>query len=343
MFSVVVTSINSPNDALRVIAQACSNGGGEFILIGDSKSPSNFKLDGCRFFSLAAQRALDFEYARLCPERHYARKNIGYLLAMKEGSTRIIETDDDNVPVDGFLGQKSVKVSGPVVPASGAGGWVNVYRYFSEETIWPRGLPLDRVHDGIPAMNTLRTAERKCPIQQGLADDNPDVDALYRLLFPLPLKFAPGRRVILEKGAWCPFNSQNTVWFPEAYPLLYLPFHCSFRMTDIWRSFVAQRIAWVNGWSVLFYSPTVYQIRNDHDLMHDFADEVPGYLHNSQIAAVLADLALTEGLKAIPANLRLCYEKLIEIDVVKPDELPLLDAWLRDIAGLSVASSRSSS
>ena len=58
-------------------------------------------------------------------------------------------------------------------------------------------------------------------------------------------------------------------------------------MTDIWRSFVAQRIAWANNWSILFHEPTVWQERNDHSLMRDFKDEVPGYLHNRRIGEVL--------------------------------------------------------
>ena len=46
-------------------------------------------------------------------------------------------------------------------------------------------------------------------------------------------------------------------------------------MTDIWRSFVAQRIAWANGWAILFHEPTVWQDRNEHNLMRDFRDESP--------------------------------------------------------------------
>ena len=88
-----------------------------------------------------------------------------------------------------------------------------------------------------------------CPIQQGLADGNPDVDAIFRLVLPLPMNFGRKPPIALCRGAWCPFNSQNTSWWPAAYPLLYLPAYCSFRMTDIWRSFVAQRICWENGWS----------------------------------------------------------------------------------------------
>jgi hypothetical protein len=65
------------------------------------------------------------------------------------------------------------------------------------------------------------------------------------------------------------------------------------------RSFVAQRIPWENGWSALFESPTVWQDHNDHNLMRDLRDEVPGYLH-----AWLADVEGiygTESPKALSA------------------------------------------
>jgi hypothetical protein len=52
-----------------------------------------------------------------------------------------------------------------------------------------------------------------------LADDNPDVDAIYRLLLPIPLRFKEVKAVAL-RGAWCPFNSQNTMWWPDVFPLL---------------------------------------------------------------------------------------------------------------------------
>jgi hypothetical protein len=100
-----------------------------------------------------------------------------------------------------------------------------------------------------------------------LADENPDVDAVYRMTSLLPRSFRSDRRVVLGAGVWSPFNSQNTTWWADAFPLMYLPEHCPFRMTDIWRSLVAQRIAWENGWNVLFHEPTVRQQRNEHDLL----------------------------------------------------------------------------
>lgn len=147
--------------------------------------------------------------------------------------------------------------------------------------------------------------------------------------------YIAGYRAALAEGSWCPFNSQNTAWFPDAYPLMYLPPFCSFRVTDIWRSFVAQRIAWLNGWAILYEGPTVRQERNEHDLMKDFADEIPGYLNNRAIASRLMTLDLEPGLEHIPGNMRVCYRNLIEMGLVGEEEMGLLEAWLGDLAALS--------
>ena len=177
----------------------------------------------------------------------------------------------------------------------------------------------------------LPSAVSDCPIQQGLADENPDVDAIYRLILPLPFDFEDGT-VVLDKGVWCPFNSQNTTFWRPAFPLLYLPFHCSFRMTDIWRSFVAQRIGWENGWRLMFHGSTVFQERNEHDLMRDFAEEVPGYLNNEKIRRTLEDLALKGGEANLGDDLMTCYRALIAMEVVGKEEEALLAAWNEDFA-----------
>ena len=131
--------------------------------------------------------------------------------------------------------------------------------------------------------------------------------------------------------AICPFNSQNTTWFKETFALLYLPSYCSFRMTDIWRSFIAQRILWTCGWGVLFHNSTVRQERNDHSLMGDFKDEISGYVNNLEIMNTLTQLDLAPGLDAISHNLLRCYEALIEKKFIESAELPLVESWLSDL------------
>ncbi len=326
--ALVLTTINAPTKAVQALARDKSRLNACLILIGDDKSPADFHQPGSIYLDLNAQNATGFELARQAPTRHYARKNIGYLEAVRRGARLIVETDDDNLPLEGFWHPRSMRVHAPVLRGA---GWVNAYRYFTDRRIWPRGLPLNEVNR--PAL-TLPAAEQvDCPIQQGLADGDPDVDAIWRLVGEYPeVTFESGRNIVLAAGSWCPFNSQNTSWWPPAFPLLYLPSYCSFRMTDIWRSFVAQRIAGANGWGVLFTSPTVVQERNPHDLMRDFADEIPGYLNNAAIRAALESVAVEAGAEQIPAGMVRAYEKLAAIGVVDPAELGLLAAWLRDLA-----------
>jgi hypothetical protein len=333
--SVVVTSISAPNLVLRELAQQCKARGFSFYVIGDVPSPADFSLEGCEFYSLERQKKTGLNVAALLPARHYSRKNIGYLLAMRTRPAMLLETDDDNMPSLGFWRSRE---SGPHVPLLSGSGWSNVYAYFSDAHVWPRGLPLDAVRKALPDFETLPVGALDCPIQQGLVDGNPDVDAIYRLVLPLPVVFRAERQVALGQGAWCPFNSQNTAWFPKAYPLLYLPSYCSFRMTDIWRSFVAQRIAWENGWGVLFHGPDVYQERNEHNLMRDFSDEIPGYLHNRKIGERLERLQLAAGSENIGDNLIRCYEELVRIEVVGMEEIALIRAWVKDLAEMQNAS-----
>jgi hypothetical protein len=326
--ALVITSIAPPNAVLQSYAARCRERGVAFILIGDAASPPDFVLDGCRFYSLEAQRELPFKLAQLLPLRHYARKNLGYLLA--KNFRLIIETDDDNLPLENFWQERQPQTRGYLLANT---GWTNVYRYFSDARVWPRGFPLNHVSKAPPDLPNEPQQSVYSPIQQGLADGQPDVDAVYRLVNGTePLRFREHPPVLLDAGAWCPFNSQNTAWFREAFPLLYLPSTCTFRMTDIWRSFVAQRVAWTCGWAVTHHAATVRQERNPHDLLRDFADETPGYLHNAKICELLENLPLRDGAENLEANLLACYEALAREKHLAAAELPLVEAWLEDMA-----------
>ena len=328
--AIVVTTIFEVGEALKCLSTGAIEKNWDLIIIGDRKSPKNFHLTGADFFDLEAQHQTGFKLSKLCPESHYARKNLGYLIAMKSGNTVIIETDDDNIPKADFWlartrSKKAVSVSGD--------GWYNIYNQFSGDLIWPRGFPLEHIHSTNHTSIDMKLIESQYPIQQGLADENPDVDAVFRMTRELPINFNNvDHSVVLKGGVWCPFNSQNTTWFKEAFPLLYLPSYCTFRMTDIWRSFVAQRIAWECGWEVLYHQATVFQRRNDHNLLKDFELEIPGYLHNDRIAQVLQSLPLKSGVKNIADNMVACYGELVAKKIIdNPHELVLLNAWLDDL------------
>ena len=331
--AIIITSIASAdNPVLKTFATESPQRDYHFIVIGDETSPTNFELEGCDYYSLERQKNLDFAFPSVCPTKSYSRKNIAYLIAAKNKASYIIETDDDNFPRETFwIPPKRIQN----VPTATKAGWVNVYRYYTENNIWPRGLPLQEILTPPPAWDTLTSQEIDCPIQQGLADDNPDVDAIYRLVLPLPQQFKKDRKIALTNGSWCPFNSQNTLWYPDVFALMYLPTTCSMRLTDIWRSFVAQRILWENNLGLLFYEPTVWQKRNEHDLLKDFSDETLGYLHNFKICQELESLSLKSGFENFTENMQICYEALIKLDLLKKEELNLLKIWINDLKLLS--------
>ena len=324
---IIVTTIQAPTKAMRMLAAGLQTlGTGTLWVIGDRKGPGMFDLPKTQFFHIEQQRNIGFKLAELLPEGHYTRKNLGYLAAIREGADFIVETDDDNLPREEFFLPRNRFVEAKQLTTSGE-GWCNAYKAFTDAHIWPRGLPLEAIRASEPhklGADQLQTVESL--IQQGLADQNPDVDAAYRLILPLPVDFNREPPANLPASVFCPFNSQNTTFFREAFPLLYLPSFCSFRMTDIWRSFVAQRCLWEMGSTLTFHAASVWQERNDHNLLRDFEDEIPGYLNNEKIRITLENLKLKKGrdLQIVCDNLYSCYDALTKAKIVGKEEMSLL-------------------
>lgn len=309
--TAVITTINSPTKALKEVSKKLP-----LIVIGDEKTPKDWKCDGVDYYN----GSIGLSY--VLPKNHYARKNLGYLKAMMDGADCIYDTDDDNIPNNNWNArERECKAM-----SAENKGWVNIYSSFTKYTIWPRGLPLTEI-DKRPRLSD--PVQISSPIHQGLADGSPDVDAIWRLTRGGDINFEYQRSIHLPPGTWSPFNSQSTWWFKEAFPLMYLPQYCSMRMTDIIRSFVAQRCLWEMGKGVVFHSPSdVIQERNKHDLMKDFEDEVQGYLYNDKIKQSLDELNLH---KNMFMSIKECYMKLCEIGVVSFDELTSLSQWLLDV------------
>ena len=345
----VITTIQAQTESVMQLASRLGEIQGRLVIIGDKKGPANFNLDiveGFRdhqllFLSLEAQLESEFELARKLPYNHYGRKNIGYLQAIADGAGCIYETDDDNAPLPSWEARNEYTEASTLRVTKNSANqhepvWVNVYKHFSEKKVWPRGLPLEKIHDPVSKSETIEQVW--APIQQGLVNGSPDVDAIWRLVMEEEFSFFNNQSVLIQPGQWCPFNTQSTWWWPVAYPLLYVPSYCSFRMCDIWKSFVAQRCLWELGTGVVFHAPEVYQERNPHSLMRDFSDEVVGYEQNSRIARFLQSTALEPGKDAVEHNLLACYRALIDKNIFPKDEILLLETWLTDLKQTKKAS-----
>lgn len=323
---VVITSIHPPTPSVERMAATAVQHGVKIIVVGDRKTPDVSWPTPVEFQSLADQNDCSPHLSAMIEENHYARKNLGYAALIRREAAAIFDTDDDNAPVSEW----KLRNSACRARVTHHPGWLNIYSLFSSALIWPRGLPLEAIRKRMPYAPGAET-NVIAPIQQGLVNGSPDVDAVWRLVLDSDFTFEPHASVALSPGTWCPFNSQSTWWFPEAYPLMYLPSLVSFRMTDIWRSFVAQRCIWELGRSIVFHAPDMIQVRNPHNLLSDFKQEIPGYLANERIRGLLEDLNLSPGPDAVGTNLHRCYETLVAAAIVPPGEMPILDAWLRAI------------
>ena len=127
--SLVVITIQQPNDAMRCLADGAKIAGANFYIIGDSKSPKEYVLNGARYFSVEEQDECYGRISESIPHNHYARKNLGYLAALDSGSDWIVETDDDNFPLDNFFSPPEGTLRARKIQSDAT--WINAYSYFS--------------------------------------------------------------------------------------------------------------------------------------------------------------------------------------------------------------------
>lgn len=330
--SLVLTTINKFNK-IKKIDYITKKNSIRFIVIGDKKTNKNFKTIYGYYFDIKSQKKLGFNYENKCPYNSYSRKNIGYLLAIKKKSSFIFETDDDNAIdnkslKDIFLNHKAINVTNA--------GWVNIYKTFLKNKnieIWPRGLPLENINN---KAITGKSYKKNYFVQQGICNGDPDVDAIFRLInkkrnfiFKKNIKLSIGPRTFV------PLNSQNTIWYQKAFPLLYLPSYCSMRATDIWRGLIAKIILSNDNKFILYKSSDVYQKRNYHNLIKDLKEEMEMYRNLNFVSKILTNLKMVKGHKNYSKNLIIIYEKLVKLRIFPKKELSLVKLWIADIDTLS--------
>jgi len=319
---IVITTIVNPTEAVKNFSELENY---ELIVVADKRTPSNWELENGHYVSIAEQNKNKLPITKELPYNHYLREMIGYLYAITYGADIIIDTDDDNIPK---LGWGFPEFNGYFESTNEEENFFNVYKIFSDQKIWPRGFPLNKINNNDLLNRKFEKKLNSIGVWQGLADVDPDVDAIYRLINNEPCYFNDRNPIVLNTGTICPFNSQNTAIRKELFPLLYLPAFVNFRFTDILRGLVAQPIMWLYGYKVGFTKATVIQKRNEHNYLTDFESEIPVYLLSEKIVELVRDkvdyrLTITE-------NLLRAYEELFHHSIVDGRELKLLKLWLKE-------------
>jgi len=203
-------------------------------------------------------------------------------------------------------------------------GFVNLYKIYTDSNIWPRGIPPN--HQSIDLVPELidSKSDMECVVIQGLVNNDPDVDAYYRInINNNSFNFEKNQSydVVLDKYSVCPFNTQNTFWKdPTMFYAMYLPVSVTFRYTDILRGFIALYQLWKNNKTIKFTFPTAIQDRNIHDLNKDYESELSMY----NTAELVIELLNNNK----DATIQEVYNILEKHDIVDKNELDVLNEWL---------------
>ena len=223
-------------------------------------------------------RSIDLE--EIVPFNSDNRRNVGYLMALKDGCDKIISIDDDNFCREdsGFFNLHAL-VGEYDEQRTVVGGWYNICWHLSLSEIYPRGFPYkqrgnasvlcDGVSRGIVAVN------------EGLWNKDPDLDALtWMSLTNKPKAAYDGDSFFLGDKTWSPLNSQNTAVSRDAMVANYfIPMGAIINgmkidhHADIFTGYFLQACVKKMGHKIRIGTPIVDHIRNNHDYMEDLAKE----------------------------------------------------------------------
>lgn len=317
---IVITSINHPTEAIKKWSKIKD---WQVLVVADLKTPIDWNCENVKVLTVDEQKTLPLETVKLLPYNHYARKNVGYLYAIMQGAKFLYETDDDNIPYEFWPIFYPDELDAEV--SLNKEKFINAYSHFCNTNVWPRGFPLEAIRQG--QVKSTASQRVSAPIQQGLANLDPDVDAIYRLVIGEEVSFSHIAPLFLGSGTYCPFNSQNTFWYPSSFQYLFLPAYVPSRVTDIWRGYIAQHFLQQRNQGVLFCSPSVFQERNQHNLLDDFTQELQLYTKTN---------SLIQALQEYSGDFEGYMKYLSSHSFFDERDVALFDAWLRDLKTLGL-------
>ena len=324
----VTTTINEPTAAIK---QFINQTNVCLVIVADQKTSLKFKINAFNIFflSVSIQKALPYNVLKVIPYNNFARKCIGYLFAIENGARTIYDFDDDNILINEDI-RDIYKKSRKYKLLSSSSVSINPYDFFlpnKSAIIWPRGYPLENIKtDSWKLGSEIKQTPK---IIQFLQNQNPDLDAIYRLTQEIPQRFSNVKYCVnINFSSYTPFNSQATLFEYEAFPTLILPITVNGRVSDIWRSFISQKILKSKSQYTGFCPAIVNHVRNPHRLIRDFNAEIPLYSQSLSFLELLEKIDLNGD---IFQNLFSIYSKLYEYDIIQYYDLKFLDYWIFDL------------
>jgi hypothetical protein len=274
---IVTTTINAPTIAIEKFDAMPD---WELVVIGDLKTPKDYKLKRGTYWSPEMQEKYDKQLSDAIGWNCIQRRNFGLVIAHDMHADVVAVIDDDNIPLadwgKNIMVGKDIEVNyyETALPAFDPIGATNYPQ------LWHRGFPLQLLSKRDYSSKSRRIVH--CDVQADFWNGDPDIDAICRMEHAPECSF-DDKYFPLAANKIAPFNSQNTFISGGVLKDYFLFPHIG-RMDDIWAAFYIQ----AKGFNVVFGKASVYQDRNIHDLVRDMKQEYLGYENNLSLVEQLS-------------------------------------------------------
>tara|TARA_B100001769_G_C22073147_1_gene577730 strand:- start:261 stop:1166 length:906 start_codon:yes stop_codon:yes gene_type:complete len=266
--AIVTTTIQEPTEATL---KFCELNEWDVIVVGDMKTPEKaYKNINCHYIKTNEQELLNKKLSDSIGWNTIQRRNLGFLYAFKEGYEVIASIDDDNIPKDNW--GKNLYINNEI-DVTVYDTNLDVFDPLSvtdRNDLWHRGYPIQLLENKNDVVN-IGKEKRKVLIQADLWDGDPDIDAICRLSKMPMVEYKIKEPFCSTKIS--PFNSQNTFFHRSVIPHYMVIPHVG-RMDDIWGGYILQQKF---KDSLIYNVSTVFQDRNEQDLITNLEWEIIGY------------------------------------------------------------------
>jgi hypothetical protein len=267
-----MTTISKPTIATKMFSE---KNDWQLVVVGDTKTPHHeYEKINCIYLHPDDQDRMYPELSLSIGWKSIQRRNIGFVYAYHNNADIIATVDDDNIPYENWgtnlLLNKEIECD-----------YYKTNDYVfdplsvtKDNYLWHRGYPVELIKNknNVEYAGKIKIVPK---IQADLWDGDPDIDAIARMTHRPTVKYDIENPYCSNKIS--PFNSQNTFIHRDLIPYYaVLPFVG--RMDDIWGGYIAQH-HFPN--SLVYNRSSVFQDRNEQDLVKNLEDEIIGYRNTS--------------------------------------------------------------
>jgi hypothetical protein len=245
---IVTTTINPTTAAIE---QFDARPEWTLIVVGDRRTPPDYRLENGIYLSPEDQERLAPELSDLIGWNCIQRRNLGFVMALDLDADLIATVDDDNLPYPSWGRDTLVGRTVELKTYTAANGCFDPLGATEHGHLWHRGYPLQLLTTRDYSRCEVRSVH--VDVQADLWDGDPDVDAVCRLEHAPNVRFDPA---VFP----CSSNAISYASTRRCFPAPPMRFRPSIRRTHSSDAMPCRGISWSPasvGWTtfgVLFIS-----------------------------------------------------------------------------------------